>query len=91
MVVTVIPVVILITIWWAWMVDYTIDRVSMFALIFSIGILVDDATVVVENIFRHWLIKGRTTIAEFAAFNLIGGCCCTKHEAFGKILTGESE
>lgn len=63
-VVTVIPVVILITIWWAWMVDYTIDRVSMFALIFSIGILVDDATVVVENIFRHWLIKGRTTIAD---------------------------
>ena len=63
-VVTVIPVVILITIWWAWVVDYTIDRVSMFALIFSIGILVDDATVVVENIFRHWLIKGRTTLAD---------------------------
>jgi len=63
-VVTVIPVVILITIWWAWMVDYTIDRVSMFALIFSIGILVDDATVVVENIFRHWLIKGRTTLGD---------------------------
>jgi multidrug efflux pump subunit AcrB len=63
-VVTVIPVVILITIWWAWMVDYTIDRVSMFALIFSIGILVDDATVVVENIFRHWLMKGRTTLAD---------------------------
>ncbi|MCK5395876.1 MAG: efflux RND transporter permease subunit, partial [Gammaproteobacteria bacterium] len=63
-VVTVIPIVILITIWWAWMVDYTIDRVSMFALIFSIGILVDDATVVVENIFRHWLIKGRTTLDD---------------------------
>jgi multidrug efflux pump subunit AcrB len=63
-VVTVIPVVIMITIWWAWMVDYTIDRVSMFALIFSIGILVDDATVVVENIFRHWLMKGRTTLHD---------------------------
>ncbi|MFV2003776.1 MAG: efflux RND transporter permease subunit, partial [Gammaproteobacteria bacterium] len=63
-VVTVIPIVILVTIWWAWMVDYTIDRVSMFALIFSIGILVDDATVVVENIFRHWLIKGRTTLDD---------------------------
>ena len=63
-VVTVIPIVILITIWWAWMIDYTIDRVSMFALIFSIGILVDDATVVVENIFRHWLMKGRTTIDD---------------------------
>ena len=63
-VITVIPIVILITIWWAWMVDYTIDRVSLFALIFAIGIMVDDATVVVENIFRHWLIKGRTTIVD---------------------------
>ena len=63
-VITVIPVVIVLTIWWAMMVDYTIDRVSLFALIFSIGILVDDATVVVENIFRHWLEKGETTIAE---------------------------
>jgi multidrug efflux pump subunit AcrB len=63
-VITVIPVVILLTIWWAMMVDYTIDRVSLFALIFSIGILVDDATVVVENIFRHWLEVGKTSIAH---------------------------
>ncbi|MGB5260535.1 MAG: efflux RND transporter permease subunit [Gammaproteobacteria bacterium] len=62
-VITIIPVVILLTIWWAMMVDYTIDRVSLFALIFAIGILVDDATVVVENIFRHWLQKGKTSVA----------------------------
>ncbi|MCK5481109.1 MAG: efflux RND transporter permease subunit, partial [Gammaproteobacteria bacterium] len=62
-VIAVIPVVILLTIWWTMMIDYTIDRVSLFALIFSIGILVDDATVVVENIFRHWLEKGKTSIA----------------------------
>lgn len=62
-VITIIPIVILITIWSAWVIDYTIDRVSMFALIFSIGILVDDATVVVENIFRRWLKAGKTTIA----------------------------
>jgi multidrug efflux pump subunit AcrB len=62
-VISVIPVVILLTIWWAMMIDYTIDRVSLFALIFSIGILVDDATVVVENIFRHWLAKGKTSVA----------------------------
>ena len=61
-VLTVIPVVILVTIWWAWVVDYTIDRVSLFALIFAIGILVDDATVVVENIFRHWLEAGETSV-----------------------------
>jgi multidrug efflux pump subunit AcrB len=63
-VITVIPVVILLTIWWALMVDYTIDRVSLFALIFAIGILVDDATVVVENIFRHWLEVGKTSITH---------------------------
>ncbi len=32
---------------------YTLNRVTLFALIFSIGILVDDAIVVVENIERH--------------------------------------
>ncbi len=62
-VIAIIPVVILLTIWWTMMIDYTIDRVSLFALIFSIGILVDDATVVVENIFRHWLEKGKTSVA----------------------------
>ena len=36
---------------------YTINRVSLFALIFSIGILVDDAIVVVENIARHWAMR----------------------------------
>ena len=61
-VIAIIPVVILLTIWWTMMIDYTIDRVSLFALIFSIGILVDDATVVVENIFRHWLEKGKTSV-----------------------------
>ncbi|MGB5298594.1 MAG: efflux RND transporter permease subunit [Thiogranum sp.] len=61
-VITVIPIVILITVWSAWVMGYTIDRVSLFALIFSIGILVDDATVVVENIFRRWMDAGRTTI-----------------------------
>ncbi|MEJ2325783.1 MAG: efflux RND transporter permease subunit [Chromatiaceae bacterium] len=56
----VIPVVLLMTIFVAWITDYTIDRVSLFALIFSIGILVDDAIVVVENIYRRWLEEGRT-------------------------------
>ncbi len=56
----VIPVVILFTVFAAWIMGYTIDRVSLFALIFSIGILVDDAIVVVENIYRRWLEKGAT-------------------------------
>jgi len=43
---------------WAW--GFTINRVSLFALIFSIGILVDDAIVVVENIHRHMRLGGGT-------------------------------
>ncbi|MBM5812199.1 MAG: efflux RND transporter permease subunit [Gammaproteobacteria bacterium] len=41
---------------WAW--GFTINRVSLFALIFAIGILVDDAIVVVENIHRHLAAGG---------------------------------
>ncbi len=57
----VIPVVILATVFYALLTGYTIDRVSLFALIFSIGILVDDAIVVVENIYRRWLIDESTS------------------------------
>ena len=43
---------------------YTLNRVSLFALIFSIGILVDDAIVVIENIARHWAMNdGRSRAA----------------------------
>ena len=42
---------------WAW--GFTLNRVSLFALIFSIGILVDDAIVVVENIHRRMLIDNK--------------------------------
>ena len=46
---------------WAW--GFTLNRVSLFALIFSIGILVDDAIVVVENIHRHQqLYPGRSLV-----------------------------
>jgi multidrug efflux pump subunit AcrB len=55
----VIPVTILLTFFALWAMGYTINRVSLFALIFSIGILVDDAIVVVENISRHWQQKTR--------------------------------
>ena len=50
----VIPTTILLTLFAAKLMGYTINRVSLFALIFAIGILVDDAIVVVENIARHW-------------------------------------
>jgi len=50
----VIPTTILLTLFAANVMGYTLNRVSLFALIFSIGILVDDAIVVIENIARHW-------------------------------------
>ena len=56
-VLVIIPTTILLTLFASWLMGYTINRVSLFALIFSIGILVDDAIVVVENIVRHWAMR----------------------------------
>jgi multidrug efflux pump subunit AcrB len=49
-----IPVTLALTMSVFYLLGYTINRVTLFALIFSIGILVDDAIVVVENIVRHY-------------------------------------
>ncbi|SEQ26076.1 efflux RND transporter permease subunit [Thalassovita taeanensis] len=62
----VIPVTILLTLFAAWIMGYTLNRVSLFALIFSIGILVDDAIVVIENIARHWGMGGTRTRQQAA-------------------------
>ncbi|HEU4602110.1 MAG TPA: efflux RND transporter permease subunit, partial [Steroidobacteraceae bacterium] len=57
---------------WAW--GFTLNRVSLFALIFSIGILVDDAIVVVENIHRHMQLGGKSlTEAIPLAVDEVGG------------------
>jgi len=62
-VLVVIPTTILLTLFASWLFGYTINRVSLFALIFSIGILVDDAIVVIENIARHWTMRdGRSRV-----------------------------
>ncbi|MGB5940966.1 MAG: efflux RND transporter permease subunit [Rhodanobacter sp.] len=53
-------VTLALTLFASWAMGFTINRVSLFALIFSIGILVDDAIVVVENIHRHMALGGRT-------------------------------
>jgi multidrug efflux pump subunit AcrB len=65
-VLVIIPTTILLTLFASWLMGYTINRVSLFALIFSIGILVDDAIVVVENIVRHWNMRGERGLAETA-------------------------
>jgi multidrug efflux pump subunit AcrB len=58
---------------WAW--GFTINRVSLFALIFAIGILVDDAIVVVENIHRHMGLHPGMSLGELIphAVDEVGG------------------
>ncbi len=48
-----IPVTLALTLFVFYLYGYTLNRITLFALIFSIGILVDDAIVVVENVVRH--------------------------------------
>jgi multidrug efflux pump subunit AcrB len=63
-----IPSTLALTLMVFYLYGYTLNRITLFALIFSIGILVDDAIVVVENIVRHMRLPGHqgkslTTIA----------------------------
>src|SRR5437899_3311254 len=53
-----VPVTLALTLTIFYLYGYTLNRVTLFALIFSIGILVDDAIVVVENIVRHFRLPG---------------------------------
>ena len=53
-----IPVTLGLTLLVFYLYGYTLNRITLFALIFSIGILVDDAIVVVENIVRHLSLPG---------------------------------
>ncbi|MEF2073952.1 efflux RND transporter permease subunit [Consotaella aegiceratis] len=62
----VIPTTILLTLFASWLMGYTLNRVSLFALIFSIGILVDDAIVVIENIARHWAMHDKRSRRQAA-------------------------
>jgi multidrug efflux pump subunit AcrB len=60
---TAVVITLAVTLFASWAWGFTLNRVSLFALIFSIGILVDDAIVVVENIHRH-MGKGGLSLAE---------------------------
>lgn len=55
-----VVITLALTLFASWAMGFTINRVSLFALIFSIGILVDDAIVVVENIHRHMARGGKS-------------------------------
>ncbi|MGZ8383258.1 MAG: efflux RND transporter permease subunit, partial [Nitrospira sp.] len=54
-----IPLTLALTLFISMLIGYSINRVTLFALIFSIGILVDDAIVVVENTYRHLTLRAR--------------------------------
>ncbi|MBU0768773.1 MAG: efflux RND transporter permease subunit [Proteobacteria bacterium] len=63
-----IPVTLALTMAVFFLYGYTLNRITLFALIFSIGILVDDAIVIVENIVRHFRLpenrdRSRVTVA----------------------------
>jgi multidrug efflux pump subunit AcrB len=61
-----VPVTLALTLFIYYVAGYTLNRVTLFALIFSIGILVDDAIVVVENIERHHREKKRLSFLRVA-------------------------
>ena len=62
-----VAVTLAITLFASWAWGFTLNRVSLFALIFSIGILVDDAIVVVENIHRHLSMGGKKLLEAIPA------------------------
>ncbi|MDE2126768.1 MAG: efflux RND transporter permease subunit [Armatimonadetes bacterium] len=62
-----IPVTLALTLLVFYLYGYTLNRITLFALIFSIGILVDDAIVVVENIVRHYRMPAGTHASPIAA------------------------
>jgi multidrug efflux pump subunit AcrB len=61
-----IPVTLALTLAVFYLYGYTLNRITLFALIFSIGILVDDAIVVVENVVRHARMRGGQSLAGIA-------------------------
>lgn len=69
-----VVITLAITLFASWAYGFTLNRVSLFALIFSIGILVDDAIVVVENIHRHMAKGGKKFIEAIPlAVDEVGG------------------
>ena len=68
-----VPVTLALTLFVYYILGYTLNRITLFALIFSIGILVDDAIVVVENIYRHLQMGDRSPdVAAVEAVDEVG-------------------
>ncbi|MEA3292211.1 MAG: efflux RND transporter permease subunit [Pseudomonadota bacterium] len=71
---TAVTITLALTLFASWAWGFTLNRVSLFALIFSIGILVDDAIVVVENIHRHIQLGAKNLLRAIPlAVDEVGG------------------
>jgi multidrug efflux pump subunit AcrB len=70
-VLTAIPVTLALTLFVFLLYGYTLNRITLFALIFSIGILVDDAIVIVENIVRHAALAGHPRSLDAVAVRAV--------------------
>ncbi len=70
-----VTITLALTLFASWAYGFTLNRVSLFALIFSIGILVDDAVVIVENIHRHMMLEKGKKLFEIIprAVDEVGG------------------
>lgn len=70
-----VGVTLLLMLFASWAVGYTLNRISLFALIFAVGILVDDAIVVAENIHRHMALNPGVPISDIIprAVDEVGG------------------
>jgi multidrug efflux pump subunit AcrB len=70
-----VTLTLFVTLFASWAYGFTLNRVSLFALIFSIGILVDDAIVVVENIHRRRELSSHQPLSEIIpeAVDEVGG------------------
>jgi len=68
-----VPATLALTLFSSYLFGYTLNRVTLFALIFAIGILVDDAIVVVENVHRHYELGwGEPHLATVYAVDEVG-------------------
>ncbi|OGG03130.1 MAG: multidrug transporter AcrB [Candidatus Glassbacteria bacterium RIFCSPLOWO2_12_FULL_58_11] len=68
-----VPVTFALTLFSYYVFDYTINRVTLFALIFVTGLVVDDSIIIVENIYRHYSLRALPPFqAAVAAINEVG-------------------
>jgi multidrug efflux pump subunit AcrB len=68
-----VPITFALTLFTYYIFDYTINRVTLFALIFVTGLVVDDSIIIVENIYRHYSLKTLPPLqAAIAAINEVG-------------------